>query len=261
LGEFVSSTGFGINYNTVYTGQVIKSSSYPLGDGTTELLSFTTNVTNTLSVLPCVDVDLGNNYICPRLWGVGAMMRADRWICGAVKYQWRFEQYLNGQPYLVNGNPVIIEQYGANGSRDIYTLAAYGFLPGSEWRVKVRPVFPNNVHGDYGTDQQCMKFKGSFAAAPIWEESVEDAWDMESKFIVYPNPSLDGQLSIIGNAEDASIQSIVVYDASGRLTTQWETSGEEQTMVSLNLSSLKAGLYWISITGEGKEQRQRWVKQ
>jgi hypothetical protein len=261
LGEFVSSTGFGINYNTVYTGQVIKNSAYPLGDGTTELLSFTTNVTNTLSVLPCVDVDLGNNYICPRLWGVGAMMRADRWICGAVKYQWRFEQFLNGQPYLVNGNPVIIEQYGANGSRDIYTLAAYGFLPGSEWRVKVRPVFPNNVHGDYGTDEQCMKFKGSFAAAPIWEESVEDAWDMESKFIVYPNPSLDGQLSIIGNSEDASIQSIVVYDASGRLTTQWETSGEEQTVVSLNLSSLKAGLYWISITGEGKEQRQRWVKQ
>ncbi len=127
--------------------------------------------------------------------------------------------------------------------------------------MKVRPVFPNNVHGDYGTDEQCMKFKGSFAAAPLWEAAADEAWDMESKFIVYPNPSLDGQLSIIGNAEDASIQSIVVYDASGRLTTQWETSGEEQTMVALNLSSLKAGLYWISITGEGKEQRQRWVKQ
>ena len=260
LGTFLSNDGYGVNYNTVYTGQIIKSLSYPLGDGSTELLSFNTNVTNTLNVLPCVDIDLGSNYICPRLWGVGAMMRADRWICGAVKYQWRFEQYLNGQPYLINGNPVVIEQYGANGSRDIYTLASYGFLPGSEWRVKVRPVFPNNVHGDYGTDEQCMKFKGSFAASPIWEEEGGE-WNTTEKYILYPNPSLNGDLSIVGMTEDADIQQIIVRDASGRLVKEWEAIGEEQTMVSMNLSDLKSGMYWITIMGSGTELHQRWIKE
>jgi hypothetical protein len=261
LGSFLSQSGNGVEYNTVYTGKVIKSMSYPLGNGTTELLSFVTNVTNNLNVLPCVDVDLGSNYVCNRLWNVGSLMRADRWICGAVKYQWRFEQYLNGQPYLVNGNPVIIEQYGPNLSRDILTLSSYGFTPGTEWRVKIRPVFPNDVHGDYGTDEQCLKFKGAFAAAPLIDDGEFQEWNAEGKYTLFPNPSIDGQLSIIGNDEDASLQHIVIRDAAGRLVKQWENNGEEQTMVSMNLSDLKSGLYWISISGNGSEHHQRWIKQ
>jgi hypothetical protein len=189
------------------------------------------------------------------------MMRADRWICGAVKYQWRFEQYLNGQPYLVNGNPVIIEQYGANGSRDIYTLAAYGFLPGSEWRVKVRPVFPNNVHGDYGSDEQCMKFKGSFAAAPIWEESDEVEWDTDGKFMVYPNPSTIGQVQIVSLNEDAGLTEVMVHDASGRLVNVWKSDEAGVSSLSLDLSTLVSGMYWISADINGKQERLRWIKQ
>jgi hypothetical protein len=140
-------------------------------------------------------------------------------------------------------------------------LPVYGFLPGTEWRVKIRPVFPNDVHGDYGLDEQCIKFKGSFAAAPIWEGFELDEWNMDAKYLVYPNPSVDGQVSVISNAEDATLQVITVRDASGRLVGQWESNGEEQTMVSLNLANLNSGLYWISITGSGSEQHQRWIKQ
>ena len=224
-----------------------------------ETLSFLTNLTNTLNVLPAIDIDVSSLFVCPTLRSVGTVLRADRWFCGAIKYQWRFEQYLNGQPYLVNGNPVIIEQYGANGSRDLYTLASYGFLPGSEWRVKIRPIFPNNVPGDYGTDEQCVKFKGSFTAMPVWDESEEE-WNTEGKYVVYPNPGVGGNINVISNSEDLTIEEIAVRDASGRLVEQWKSNGEDQTMVSLNLSTLQSGLYWISIIGEGKEQRQRWVK-
>jgi hypothetical protein len=166
LGAFLSSDGYGITYNTTYTVKTIQNFLFPLGNGSTEQLTFVANAVSTgniLNVLPLVDIDLNNNYACPRTWNVGSMMRADRWICGAVKYQWRFQQYLNGQPYFVNGQPVIIEQYGPNNSRDIFTLPVNGFLPGTEWRVKIRPVFPNDVHGDYGLDEQCIRFKGSFA--------------------------------------------------------------------------------------------------
>jgi hypothetical protein len=258
LGSFLSNDGDGVNYNTVYTGQVIKNVSYPLGDGTTEILSFTTNVTNTLSVLPCVDVDLGGNYICPRLWTVGSMMRADRWICGAVKYQWRFEQYLNGQPYLVNGNPVIIEEYGANGSRDIYTLAAYGFLAGSEWRVKVRPVFPNDVHGDYGTDEQCLKFKGSFAAAPTVEQEGE-FWEMQSRTQVFPNPSNSGDINIFNEQWLDNDISLLIMDASGKIVFKQDYI--ETTTIQENLNHLSNGMYLIQLKWGSQSEQLHWMLQ
>ena len=258
LGSFLSNDGDGVNYNTVYTGQVIKNVSYPLGDGTTEILSFTTNVTNTLSVLPCVDIDLGGNYICPRLWTVGSMMRADRWICGAVKYQWRFEQYLNGQPYLVNGNPVIIEEYGANGSRDIYTLAAYGFLAGSEWRVKIRPVFPNDVHGDYGTDEQCLKFKGSFAAAPTIEQEGE-FWEMQSRTQVFPNPSNSGDVNIFNEQWLDNDISLLIMDASGKIVFKQDYI--ETTTIQENLNHLSNGMYLIQLKWGSHSEQLHWMLQ
>jgi hypothetical protein len=242
----------------VYTGEVVKNLSYPLGDGTTEILSFTTNVTNTLSVLPCVDIDLGGNYICPRLWTVGSMMRADRWICGAVKYQWRFEQYLNGQPYLVNGNPVIIEEYGANGSRDIYTLAAYGFLAGSEWRVKVRPVFPNDVHGDYGTDEQCLKFKGSFAAAPTVEQEGE-FWEMQSRTQVFPNPSNSGDINIFNEQWMDNDISLLIMDASGKIVFKQDYI--ETTTIQENLNHLSNGMYLIQLKWGSQSEQLHWMLQ
>jgi hypothetical protein len=258
LGEFVSSTGFGINYNTVYTGKVTKSAPYPLGNGTTELLTFTTDMTNTLSVLPCVDLDLSSNYICPRVWSVGAMMRADRWICGAVKYQWRFQQYVNGQPYLVNGNPVVIEQYGPNGSRDIYTLAAYGFIPGSEWRVKIRPVFPNNVHGDYGTDEQCLKFKGSFAAAPTVEQEG-DFWEMESRIQLYPNPSNSGDLNIFSEQWMDTDMTMIIMDASGKKVFQQDYS--ETATIQESLNHLSNGMYLIQLKWGNQSEQLHWMLQ
>jgi hypothetical protein len=179
-----------------------------------------------------------------------------------VKYQWRFEQYLNGQPYYVNGNPVVIEQYGANGSRDIFAQASYGFLPGSEWRVKIRPVFPNDVHGDYGTDEQCVKFKGTFTAIPIWEEEGSNT-DMvlARSWMVYPNPSIDGQVQIVTLNADATMTQVRVQDASGRLIHNWRSEEAEVSTMNLNLSTTSPGMYWISVEINGKEERVRWIKQ
>jgi hypothetical protein len=260
LGSFLSADGFGVNYNTVYTGQVTRSYAYPLGNGTTELLSFTTNLTNTLNVLPLVDIDLGSNYVCPRTWDVGAMLRADRWLCGAVKYQWRFEQYLNGQPYYVNGNPVVIEQYGANGSRDIFALASYGFLPGSEWRVKIRPVFPNNVHGDYGTDEQCVKFKGSVAASPTVDSDEDGQFEKgQSKVQLYPNPSNSGIVTIYNeNWMDTNVE-LLIFDATGRKV--FEKQYQEVSLIQEDLNQLSNGMYTIQMNWENQSEQKHWMLQ
>jgi hypothetical protein len=260
LGEFVSSNGNGIVYNTVYAGQIIRSSAYPLGDGSTELLTFTTNMTNTLNVLPAIDIDLSSLYVCPSLRSVGSLLRSDRWLCGAVKYQWRFEQYLNGQPYLVNGNPVIIEQYGANGSRDIYTLAGYGFVPGSEWRVKIRPVFTNNVHGDYGSDEQCLKFKGSLAAAPTIESGDEVSFEEgQTKTQLYPNPSNGSVLNLYQEQWLEAELKLVIYDAMGRKV--FENHYQDKPMIQENLSHLTSGVYTLEMQWGSKSEQLHWMIQ
>ncbi len=259
LGEFLSAAGNSVNYNTVYTGKVTFGSMYPLGGGNTEMLTFTSNMTNTLNVLPLVDLDLSSNYLCPRTWSVGTMIRADRWICGAVKYQWRFEQYLNGQPYLINGNPVVIEQYGTNGSRDIYTLAAYGFLPGSEWRVKVRPVFPNNVHGDYGTDEQCLKFKGALAAAPLIDENEDDFISYESKIVLYPNPSNNGELNLMNEQWLDATVTMHIFDATGKIVLERDYT--DSAWIQENAIELANGMYLIQLSWGNESQQLHWMLQ
>jgi hypothetical protein len=122
-------------------------------------------------------------------------------------------------------------------------------------------VFPNDVHGDYGQDEQCIRFKGTFAAAPVWEESFAGDWNTESKHIIYPNPSVNGELNVVSNSEDGVLREIAVYDGAGRLVERWQAIEEDQTMITMNLNSLKSGLYWISIKGDGFESHQRWVKQ
>jgi hypothetical protein len=261
LGSFLSSTGSTVNYNTVYTGRVIKSVLMLVGGGGTEVITYEVPCANTLNVLPLLDLDLLSSFACPTSLLIGSEVRTDRWLCGAEKYQWRFERYVNGVQYTVNGSPVVIEQYGPLGSRKFNLLANYGFQPGTEWRVKIRPVFPNGVHGDYGPDEQCITIRPAVANAPLIEEESDEMVEVESKYTVYPNPSLDGQLRISGMTDESVLERIIIRDASGRVVEQWETSGEEQTMVSMNLSELKAGLYWISITGSGSEYHQRWIKQ
>jgi hypothetical protein len=156
---------------------------------------------------------------------------------------------------------VVIEQYGIQGTRKINLLSSYGFTPGSEWRVKIRAVFPNNVHGDYGSDEQCLRIAGSFAAMPVWEDSAEEAWDMNSKFMVYPNPSTIGQVQIVSLNEDIGLTQVMVHDASGRLVNVWKSDDAEVTSLSLDLSTLGAGMYWISSDINGRRERLRWVKQ
>jgi hypothetical protein len=50
---------------------------------------------------------------------------------------------------------------------ELNPIAFNGFGAGTEWRVQIRPVFANNVVGQYYTLYQCMKLKGTAAAAPL----------------------------------------------------------------------------------------------
>ena len=186
-------------------------------------------------------------------------------MCDAIKYQWKFERMSNGQLYLVNGNPVVIEGYGVIGMRDYIVTSANGFGPGTEWRVQVRPVFANGVVGQYYTNYQCLKLKGTAAAAPMEEYSEEEKSELNEDLVsldllVYPNPSMENIIHLTMQFEgDAQVK---LMDLSGRLIyqSQWVNDGEMNTL-TLNPGHLTNGVYWIEWELNGRKIRQRWIKQ
>ncbi|MBA3680176.1 MAG: T9SS type A sorting domain-containing protein [Bacteroidetes bacterium] len=64
-----------------------------------------------------------------------------------------------------------------------------------------------------------------------------------SDVLIYPNPTI-GKLFL--NTE--KIRSLQLFDAQGKLILTKEVSGEDETILDLNLLNIKKGLYFISLT-------------
>jgi hypothetical protein len=180
-----------------------------------------------------------------------------------VKYQWKFERMFNGTPFLVNGNPVVIEAYGANGTRDFYLYGNLGFTAGTEWRVQVRPIFANNVVGNYGTDYQCLKFRGTAAAMPTIEVEDEKLAEKNLDYpgvapLIYPNPSHSGSFRIDWFNKDELETLVEVWDAQGRKVGSWkwtEVNGHQ-----IDGGSWDSGVYQIRVSRGNTNQWLRWMK-
>jgi hypothetical protein len=212
-----------------------------------------------------LDLDLASLWNCPALINMGGTIRATPWLCDAVKYQWKFERMLNGQLFLQNGNPVVIEGYGVTGTRDYVVTAANGFGAGTEWRVQIRPVFANNVVGQYYTLYQCMKLKGTAAAAPMADFSEEEkatgGGEMtSSKLLLYPNPSMETAIHLKMQFEGEAV--VMMMDVSGRLInqSQWINDGGLNEF-TVEPGQLANGVYWVELELGEEKIRQRWVKQ
>ncbi len=75
-----------------------------------------------------------------------------------------------------------------------------------------------------------------------------------SKNVVFPNPSIDGNTNLLFN-DDNGARAVTLIDPSGRLVRQWTNV----TTSSMQLTDLKAGFYYLKIsnptTGEQSMER------
>jgi hypothetical protein len=155
---------------------------------------------------------------------------------------------------------VVIEQYGIQGTRKINLLSSYGFTPGSEWRVKIRAVFPNNVHGDYGSDEQCLRIAGSIAAAPVIDETHDEFNELgEIKMQVYPNPSNSGLIHLYHPQWEENLVSIEIFDAMGRKV--FENRYFEPNIIQESLAHLSNGVYTIQMKWGAESEKMHWLLQ
>ncbi len=263
LANFTGTNGEKVQYNTVYSATIALNYTLPTGGGGTENISVSRVTDNQLNVVSHVDLNLGSVHVCPNRVVIGGLIRANIWMCDAVKYQWRFERMFNGSPYLVNGNPVVIETYGVNGTRDLYLYGNLGFTSGTEWRVQVRPVFANNVVGQYYTNYQCMIFKGTLAAVPTVENEEEmiNEKALVQEFSIptlYPNPSRTGYFRVDWLSEEGADTQVEIWDAMGRKVGAW-TFSDVSTM-EMDGANWESGVYQVRISRGKESHLLRWMK-
>ncbi len=263
LANFTGTGGEKFQYNTTYQALITLGFTLPTGNGGTEIIQVSRVSDNNLVVQQHQELDLGSVHSCPNRVSIGGIIRANLWLCDAVRYQWKFEKTVNGVVQLVNGNPVIIEVLGPLGTRDFVPTALMGFTAGSEWRVQVRPIFANNVVGSYGTNYQCMKFKGTAAAMPTVQEDEASekslAEDEALDLVLYPNPSGRASVRLSWSKQDDLESEVVVRDMQGRVITRIENI--QGNLIELNGSSLSGGMYSVEWKSGTQTQRLRWLVQ
>ena len=83
----------------------------------------------------------------------------------------------------------------------------------------------------------------------------ESLTELESSFLLYPNPAND-RLFIVTEVE---IEEVIVYDIYGR--HQVTETPSHQDMTSVNVSNLNAGIYFVKINTNQGEVIKRFIKQ
>ncbi|MCC6838277.1 MAG: T9SS type A sorting domain-containing protein, partial [Bacteroidia bacterium] len=78
-----------------------------------------------------------------------------------------------------------------------------------------------------------------------------------SNFILYPNPALD-QISI-ASQDISTIQKISVYDLTGRLVK--EISSIHSKEISINISDIEKGIYFLTLNDGKRSQTKKFIKQ
>lgn len=169
----------------------------------------------------------------------------DQSQCGVVKLTITAIGYSNVM--LINAGPTV---YVSNGSQVTVSYDANG---------RVQPVLVglNNSVGRYGGFS--LGFTSPATCPPVAQQPVTSA-------TVYPNPASDQvaiQLNTISNPAEAGTKStgsssiVRLYDAYGKLCLE-QRAAADQEVLSLNTTSLPAGVYVVSISGpNGATIRQR----
>jgi len=237
---------------------VTLTANYALADGagTIETFSILTSSACTITMGPHLNVELRETDRCaagPK--PANAIIGANRWLCGASHYQWRFRQVVPS-PDVDFGSPVA----GPPTNRFL-NLAPLALAPGATYDVQVRPVFTSGHIGNWSTTTRCLSILGSAGMILAEEESSSlnggSKVNSDPQFSIYPNPTPGGWVQLIIHQWPSDRMNILVRDATGRevhaMNYQIE-DGMSRTLVFDR--KLSAGVYFI----EASDSNTRIIK-
>ncbi len=184
---------------------------------------------------------------CPTYKAISSSVSVDRTVCGAQRYQWEFTQTLP-----TAGAPVTV--LGGLYSAVLFLNNVPGIAAGRTYNVRVRAQHSSGLFGEWGTTQ-CLRTSGTGMAMLDTEEAIAALLNQtENDFAIYPNPSANGQFTLVWKTSSERNLNMKVWDLSGKLVVSQSENMNGQIWESKPLD-LANGIYVVEVNG----QKQRWV--
>jgi hypothetical protein len=252
----------GLNYGRQYEVRV--AAIYNLTDAGNNLETITVAADESciVTIAPQPELNLRASDASPNIRTAGAIIAADRWVCGASFYRWEFTQLtpVAGLAQTVNGPA---------GNRFLPLVSANAQIPGliqpgATYNVRIAPIF-GSIEGSFGAVDQTLIIAG--ASMPV----VEEEWNsftersFESDAIVasvYPNPNAGDIVNLaVSGLENAQVM-VRVLDAQGRVVMQssFAVDGVLNTTIAFE-RALNNGLYMIELVDGSTIRTERMVVQ
>lgn len=216
------------------------------GLGEATMVSIANSSACTITLSPHAAVELREEDRCETTTRApNAMVAANRWICGASHYQWRFRKILPTAD-LEFGSPISsppVNRY--------INLAPISLLPGATYHVEVRPVFSGGFAGNWSPVPRCLRITGPMSME--WLDENTETETSGSGIDLYPNPNTGDRLVLRYNGFDTDDAWVGVLDATGRVIHQSHIviSGDGIGEVVFE-RELSVGMYMVECLIDGR---------
>lgn len=232
----IPEQNYSVSIDAIYSMQI--------GTGAYELITVPGDIT--CSIYLNANVPIAMNPVDNCNAGSRALtktIKAYPTICGAVDYEWKFENQ--------NGTQPIIEQLRGANVNTIKLNTVIGIQTNSTYNVWVRPVYPDGSKGAYGP-VECLQTLGTrnmIYESEITEELAANGFTTE----LYPNPSRGDRFFISFGEQSELDGDIEVYDNLGRMVMREKIVAQAGSTVEITMQEqLSAGQYIVRLIGGDK---------
>lgn len=241
------NTVSGLNYGKTYKWTVEVEYNDPVfgimyGPASSNSCTITFNAPQT--TVPC-----GNTYAINGYSGLSP-------VSGAISYRWSF--------YDATTDALVATKTGTNSSPYVYFNQVSGLIFNTTYKWTVEVQYNNGVSNVFGppSSSLCTMNYGTPSAITIDETNPNNSTARLYNQLIdnngepllinlFPNPTKE---KITVEASEA-IKNIMVYNISGQLMLSFETTNEA------DLTSLKAGLYFVTVETENNTKNFKIIKE
>ncbi len=234
----------GLQYNTTYS--VVFTSTFNQVDAGGNPTQVVVNSTPfNVTIAPHQLVNLRSIDRCPITRSIGSFIGTDIVVCGITEWEWEFQE-VDSNDNLIAPTATLVESNTT--SRFIRVSNIPGVIPGSYYRVRVRPVFASGP-GVFasGYFNLCVAGSGGMITDPnvmAQERSLVVSEESDANvFALYPNPNKGEMFQVVLEEGDHQIR---ITDAMGRVvyTNRFVVEGI-QTINVLMEQKLASGIYHV----------------
>ena len=224
---------------------------YGLYDAANQLNTITAQATQTctITLLPESAVSLRTTDRCPNVKAINQSIATDRSICGAQRYEWELTQVMPTAQA-----PITV--LGGLNNNFLFLNTVPGMANGKTYNVRVRPIHSTGVVGEYGA-AHCMKTTGAGmvmenhpgSAEPSHPSSLSQARVGGEMVSLFPNPTVDGQVTLLWNESQEGSKELILRDVQGRIV--WKQKVVlEGNVLELDWKILDTGIYLLEVDGQ-----------